>query len=178
MKMDDVTALLASPAVPQSNQFNPNQYQQLLLTASISPKMYKNDPNKSMIPHKQIHQEQTFQIMSPDMINKKNQLRLSANMSCLNEFELQIKQLEQQAKNLKDERESSDLLTTASSNTSNDQLTNQIMMPSSNNDNENSNSNFNYNGFNLNDINNMLARSYSNNLVDVRNEENYLKEIR
>ena len=38
--------------------------------------------------------EPLFQMMSPDMINKKNQLRLSANMSCLNEFELQIKQLE------------------------------------------------------------------------------------
>ena len=175
--MDDVTALLASPAIPsQSNQFNQNQYQQLLLTASMSPNVYKKDLNKSMKSH-----EPLFQMMSPDMINKKNQLRLSANMSCLNEFELQIKQLEQQAKNLKDERDAADLVTTTSSNTSNDQLSNQILMPASsltNNDNENSNNNFNYNGFDLNDINNMMVRGYSNNLVDIRNEENYIKGIK
>jgi hypothetical protein len=165
--MDDVTALLASPALPQSNQSNQNQYQQLLLTSSMSPNMYKIDFNKSFKSQKQ--QEQIFQIMSPDMINKKNQLRLSANMSCLNEFELQIKQLEQQAKNLKDDREADMITTTSSSNTSNEQLTNQIIMPTTN-DNENSNNNFNFNGFTLNDINNMLVRGYSNNVVEVRNE--------
>ncbi len=152
--------------------------------------------------------------------NKKSQqIRLSANMSYLNDFELQIRQLEQQAKHLKDEQQRDDGTTTLSSNSNscNDASSSSSTNSNKNNNNNNqnnqmqlhqfdfnadSNHRFHENNFNSNAQNGMLnttitlprngniltemngfhgpdlARVYSANLVDIRSEEHYLKQIK